>query len=119
MDQIDEIPKVPQLDRGAHDETVTEIRNAIEALQEQVRAVYHEIQGKFSGKDEFLTRKSELIMHLDECSKKLDLLQEQNGASLGSSKDPGLEGRVLESHVHASTPMGRGASRGLAPSSAC
>ena len=58
-EQILNIP-VPQVD-------VQEITHAIEALQFQVRAMSNETQGKHSGKEERLTKKHELNIHLNEC----------------------------------------------------
>ena len=64
--------KVPQSD---------EMTQVIEALQ-RVRAA-NEIQRKFSYNDEFLTKKNELRVHLDERSKKLDALLNQMTGILG------------------------------------
>ena len=58
----------------------------------KVRAVTNEIQGKFSGKDEFLRRKKELSMQLDDVSKKVDVLQAQNIGILGQVGDGGCRG---------------------------
>uniref|UniRef100_A0A7S1AJB0 Uncharacterized protein n=1 Tax=Noctiluca scintillans TaxID=2966 RepID=A0A7S1AJB0_NOCSC len=96
----DEIPKVPQPDREVHDETVREITNAIEALQVQVRAISNEIQGKSSGKDEFLTKKNELRFHLDECSKKIDALQEQKSGILGQVGDRVAENKEMKAQLN-------------------
>jgi chromosome segregation ATPase len=96
----DEIPKVPQPDREAHEETVKEKTNAIEALQAQIRAISSEIQGKSSGKEEFLMKKNELRMHLDECSKKLDALQEQKTGILGQVGDRVAEGKEMKAQLN-------------------
>ena len=78
---------------------VHEITNAIEAVQLQVRAISNEIQEKHSGKEEFLTKKQELRMQLDECSKKIDALREQNPGILGQVGD-----RAVESDLERNMP---------------
>ena len=62
-EEIVDVP-VPQVD-------------ASEVLQLQVCAISTEIQGKYSGKEEFRPKKHELRMQQDECSKKIDASWEQ------------------------------------------
>ena len=65
----------------------------------RVRAISNEIQGKYSGEGEFLTRKHELGMQLDECSKKIDALREQKTWILGQVGD-----RVADSGFERNKP---------------
>ena len=51
--------------------------DASEVFQLQVCAISTEIQGNYSGKEEFLPKKHELRMQQDECFKKIDALWEQ------------------------------------------
>ena len=55
-------------------------------------AMSNEIQEKCSDKEEFLTKKHQLNMHLDECSKKTNALGVQESGILGQVRD-----RVAES----------------------
>ena len=56
------------MQRGALESPVREMTQVMEALR-RVRAA-KEIQGTSFGKDEFLTQKSELRMHVEGCAKK-------------------------------------------------
>ena len=55
----------------------------------------NEMQAKFSGNDEFFTRKTKNKMHLDERAKKWDALQEQKSGILGQVGDGVGEGREM------------------------
>ena len=63
------------------------IQTEIEALQFQVRAISCEIQGKTSGREEFLTKTNELRMQRAECSQQIHAFRAQTPRILGQVSD--------------------------------
>uniref|UniRef100_A0A7S0ZNP3 Uncharacterized protein n=1 Tax=Noctiluca scintillans TaxID=2966 RepID=A0A7S0ZNP3_NOCSC len=96
----DEIPKVPAPDREAHDERVKEITTAVETIQQEVRSISAEIQGKSTGKEEFMSKKNDLKANLDRCSNKITELQEQKSGILGQVTERVAEGKEMKAQLN-------------------
>ena len=71
---------VPQVD-------AQEITNAFEALQFQVCVISNQNQERCFGNEKFVTKKHELKLLQDECSKKIDALREHESWILGQVGD--------------------------------
>ena len=83
-----------------HRLTCTKSRTRFEALQFQVCAISNEIQGKYPGKEVFLTKKYELKLQPDQCFKKIGALRKQKAGILGQVRDRVAESPLKERKTH-------------------
>ena len=66
----------------------------------QVCAISNEIQGKYPGKEVFLTKKYELKLQPDQCFKKIGALRKQKAGILGQVRDRVAESPLKERKTH-------------------
>jgi len=89
QDDAPQIEKKEQPDRGAYDEKMKTIQDAISDLQKQQSELTKKIQERSGGKEEFYQKKAELRALLDEYSEKMDSLKAQKDEihkAVGSKK---------------------------------
>ena len=77
-------------------EGIREITNVIVAVQFQVRAISKEIQSRYYGKEEFLTKTNDVILRLDECDNKIHALLKQKSVILGQVRGQKLMAEVAD-----------------------
>ena len=90
VEPIIDVPMPQVLQQGATE---------AEALQFQVRAISNEIQEKYSGKEDILTKTTEVKMQLDELFKRIAALRKQKSGILGQVWDQKLMAEYIQKEV--------------------